>query len=84
MFIVTYPEPVGLIFFIFPVPLGSISELPADSCAEIKTSEGEQAVSGNYWLDPLRSGTSILAHCDFQLGRASGLFITKIEIADER
>ena len=57
----------------FPVPLGSISELPADSCAEIKASEGEQAVSGNFWLDPVRSGTSILVDCIFQFGAASRL-----------
>ena len=50
----------------FPVPLGSIPELPADSCGEIKASEGAQAVSGNYWLDYARSGNSILAHCDMK------------------
>ncbi|XP_020613998.1 uncharacterized protein LOC110052229 [Orbicella faveolata] len=48
------------------VPLGSIPELPADSCAEIKASEGGQAVSSKYWLDPSRSGNSLLAHCDMQ------------------
>ena len=47
-------------------PLGSIPELPADSCGEIKTSEGGQAVSGNYWLDSTRSGNSILARCDMK------------------
>jgi len=47
-----------------PVPLGSIPELPADSCGEIKTSEGTQTVSGNYWLDPLRSGIPLVARCD--------------------
>ena len=53
-------------FFLFPVPLGSIPELPADSCGEIKASEGAQAVCGNYWLDAARSGNSILARCDME------------------
>jgi len=46
------------------VPLGSIPELPAYSCKEIKASEGGRAVTGNYWLDSMRSGNSLLAHCD--------------------
>ena len=41
-------------------------ELPAESCKEIKASEGEQAVNGNYWLDSTRSGNSILARCDIE------------------
>ena len=48
------------------VPLGSMRELPAESCKEIKASEGGQAVSGNYWLDSTRSGNSILARCDMR------------------
>ena len=48
------------------VPLGSIRELSAKSCKEIKASEGGQAVSGNYWLDSTRSGNSILARCDMR------------------
>ncbi|XP_066027845.1 protein kinase C-binding protein NELL2 [Pocillopora verrucosa] len=48
------------------VPLGSIRDLPAQSCKEIKASEGGQAVSGNYWLDSTRSGNSILARCDMK------------------
>ena len=54
------------LFHPISVPLGSIPELPADSCGEIKKSEGGQAVSGNYWLDSTRSGNSILAHCDMK------------------
>ncbi|KAL9964025.1 hypothetical protein ACROYT_G027598 [Oculina patagonica] len=50
------------------VPLGSIPELPADSCGEIKASEGGQAVSGNYWLDSTRSGNSILTPCNMDTG----------------
>ena len=48
------------------VPLGSIRELPAESCKEIKASEGGQAVNGNYWLDSTRSGNSIFARCDMK------------------
>ena len=40
------------------------SELPAESCKEIKASEGEQAVSGKYWFDSIRLMKTILAHCD--------------------
>ena len=47
-----------------PVPLGSIPELPADSCTEIKASEGGQVVSGNYWLDPEKNGNSVKLYCD--------------------
>ena len=50
--------------FILTVPLGSIPELPAESCKEIKASEGGQAVSGKYWLDSIIKEKSVLAHCD--------------------
>ncbi|KAL9963774.1 hypothetical protein ACROYT_G027314 [Oculina patagonica] len=46
------------------VPLGSIPELPADSCGEIKASEGGQAVSGNYWLDLENNGNPLKVYCD--------------------
>ena len=58
----------NLAFILIPVPLGSIPELPADSCAEIKASEGVQAVSGNYWLDSTWSGHSSFIHCDIKTG----------------
>ncbi|CAH3026044.1 unnamed protein product, partial [Porites evermanni] len=45
------------------VPLGSIQELPAESCDEIKRSEGH-AVSGKYWFSTIKSGTSVLAYCN--------------------
>ncbi|XP_078380250.1 uncharacterized protein LOC144663205 [Oculina patagonica] len=57
------------------VPLGSIPELPADSCKEIKASEGGLAVSGNYWLDATRSGNSLLAQCDMQTEIADFCFM---------
>ena len=46
------------------VPIGSIPELPAESCKEIKASEGGQAVSGDYWFDSIIPGKVILAHCN--------------------
>jgi len=50
--------------YLFLVPLGSVYELPADSCAEIRASEGEDAVSGNYWFDSIKSGEVVPALCD--------------------
>ena len=44
--------------------LGAIPELSADSCKEIKASEGGQAVSGKYWLNFIKPDTPVLAHCD--------------------
>ena len=52
------------LFLLNPVFLGSIPELPADSCKEIKASEGEQAVSGNYWLDLEKNGDPLNLYCD--------------------
>ena len=49
----------------FSVRLGSISELPAETCHEIKWSEG-QATSGKYWFSTIKTGTSILAYCDME------------------
>ena len=50
--------------FCVPVPLGSIPELPAETCKEIKASEGGQAVSGKYWFDSITPGQPVLAPCD--------------------
>ncbi|XP_022804268.1 microfibril-associated glycoprotein 4-like [Stylophora pistillata] len=44
--------------------LGSIKELPARSCQEIKASEGKNAIYGRYWLDPTNTGKATLYHCD--------------------
>lgn len=46
------------------VPLGSIPELPAESCKEIKASEGGKAVSGKYWLNSVVKDKSVNAYCD--------------------
>ena len=51
--------------FLFSVRLGTIAELPAETCHEIKSSEG-QATSGKYWFSTIKTGTSILAYCDME------------------
>ena len=56
----------NVISFCFPVPLGSIPELPAESCKEIKASEGRQAVSGKYWFDSIIPEETVHAHCDME------------------
>ena len=34
------------------------------SCAEIKASEGDTAVSGKYWFDSIKPGEVVLAPCN--------------------
>ncbi|PFX20123.1 Neuronal pentraxin-2 [Stylophora pistillata] len=46
------------------VPLGSIPELPALSCQEVKASEGSDIISGKYWLDPNKNGKPFLFYCE--------------------
>ena len=53
----------------FTVPLGFISELPADSCEEIKASEGEKVVNDKYWLSHTRSTNALLTYCDMKTGK---------------
>ena len=45
--------------------LGSTPVLPAESCEEIKISEGRDAVSGTWWLGN-GSGEATLAYCDMR------------------
>ncbi|XP_022807662.1 uncharacterized protein LOC111344683 [Stylophora pistillata] len=47
------------------VILGTIPELPADSCKEIKASEGRQVESGKYWLNRIEK--AVLLHCDMTI-----------------
>ena len=62
--------------FVFLVPLGSVPELPAESCAEIWASEGEDAGSGNYWFDSIKPGEVVLARCDMsKLGKSTFGFL---------
>lgn len=49
------------------VSLGCNPELPAESCKEIKASEGEQAVSGKYWFDSIIPDKVVLAHYDMKI-----------------
>ena len=51
--------------FFLIVPLGSVPELTAESCKEIKASEG-QAVSSKYWLSSIKPDIPVLAHCDME------------------
>ena len=53
-----------MICLLYSVALGSIAELPAETCAEIKASEGEDAVSGNYWFSSIKPGAVVLAPCN--------------------
>ncbi|XP_078364734.1 uncharacterized protein LOC144649152 [Oculina patagonica] len=48
-------------------PLGSIPELPAQLCQEIKASEGKDTISSKYWLDPTGTGKAVLVYCDMKL-----------------
>ena len=54
------------ILFCFAVPLGSIPEIPAETCKEIKASELGQAVSGDYWFDSVLPGKIILLPCNME------------------
>ncbi|XP_015776328.1 PREDICTED: fibrillin-1-like [Acropora digitifera] len=45
------------------VPLGSIPELAAESCKEIKMSEKE-ATSGKYWLSSIKPDIPLFAFCN--------------------
>ena len=55
-------------------PLGSIPELPALSCHEIKASEGNESIGGNFWLDPTGAGKAVLFDCDMITGGRSYQF----------
>ncbi|XP_015776542.1 PREDICTED: intelectin-like protein [Acropora digitifera] len=46
--------------------IGSISQVPAESCNEIKTSE--KGRNGKYWLSSIIPGTPVLAYCDMNTG----------------
>ncbi|XP_068736615.1 leukocyte tyrosine kinase receptor-like [Montipora capricornis] len=51
--------------YINRVPLGSISELAAESCKEIKLSEG-RSPNGKYWMSSIKPGIPVLAFCDMK------------------
>ncbi|XP_068706633.1 uromodulin-like isoform X2 [Montipora foliosa] len=51
--------------YINRAPLGSISELAAESCKEIKMSEG-RSPNGKYWMSSVKPGIPVLAFCDMK------------------
>ena len=52
------------ISYLSQVRIGTLPEMPAESCQEIKESEGEYAVDGMYWMHFFDIGKIVLAHCD--------------------
>ena len=54
--------------YLSSVRLGTIPEMPAESCQEIKASEGEYAVDGMYWLHFLEIVKTVPAYCDMRTG----------------
>lgn len=63
------PDPARFYYtrFVGRTPLGSIPQLPAKSCQEIKASEGQDAISNKYWLDPSGNGKAVLVNCDMEM-----------------
>lgn len=79
-FLVLFFSFFPLVFFIFSlVPLGSIPELPAESCAEIKRSEGAAMRSGGFWIQSsVNSGKASLLNCD--VGESNGEYLSKLPL----
>ena len=46
------------------VAIGSMPEVPAESCIEVKTSEN--GCDGKYWLSGIIPGTPVFAYCDMK------------------
>ena len=64
-----------LCFLSITAALGSIPELPARSCWEIKASEGEDTISKKYWLDPLGTREYVFeVFCDQRHPVEDGLY----------
>ena len=54
-----------ILFFDLAVPLGSIQELPAETCSEIKASKGNEMVNKEHWIySEENAGEAILARCE--------------------
>ena len=68
LFFEAIPSPIILLMNVSLsiAPLGSIPELAAESCKEIKASEGQQAVSDWYWIHSAKQGKAVLAYCDME------------------
>ena len=67
-----------LFLLLIKAPLGSIPELPAQSCQEIKASEGKDTISGKYWLDPTGNGTTVLVYCGTNLGNCQSVSMSVV------
>ncbi|CAH3133277.1 unnamed protein product [Porites lobata] len=50
------------------VALGSIAELPAASCEEIKMSEGQVLASKKYWMICMNQDMAVLTYCNMTTG----------------
>ena len=48
--------------------LGSIAELPAAGCEEIKMSEGQVLASKKYWMICMNQDMAVLAYCNMTTG----------------
>lgn len=48
--------------------LGSIPELPAASCEEIRLSEGQVVASKKYWMICINQDMAVLAYCNMTTG----------------
>ena len=46
--------------------IGSILEVPAESCSGVKASE--EGCDGKYWLSSIIPGTLVFAYCDMKAG----------------
>ena len=57
-----------LTLLLLTVALGSIPELPAASCEEIKMSEGQVVTSKKYWMICINQDMAVLAYCNMTTG----------------
>ena len=46
--------------------IGSVPEVPAESCNEVNTTE--KGRDGKYWLSSIIPGTPVFAYCDMNTG----------------
>ena len=57
-----------LTLLLLTVALGSIPELPAVSCEEIKMSEGQVVANKKYWMICINQDMAVLASCNMTTG----------------
>ncbi|KAL9961263.1 hypothetical protein ACROYT_G030172 [Oculina patagonica] len=68
------------------VPLGSIPEVPAESCAEIEADEEGKAASGTYWLKKVagRASESFQVYCDMMSDSQAWTLIARFSNKDTK